>query len=97
MRTECLDHRFVHDDKPLPAGNLVSMIASSKISIFSYFFPSESQLKTQRYSRRPFGVGLLVGAVDAAGTHIYETCPSGNYYEYKVNAGVHLAILLSFS
>jgi 20S proteasome subunit alpha 6 len=24
----------------------------------------------------------LVGAVDEAGTHLYETCPSGNYYEY---------------
>merc|ERR1712004_450137 len=32
--------------------------------------------------KRPFGVGLLLGAVDQAGTHLFETCPSGNYYEY---------------
>ena len=25
---------------------------------------------------------MLVGAVDQAGTHLFETCPSGNYYEY---------------
>jgi 20S proteasome subunit alpha 6 len=31
-------------------------------------------------------VGLLVGAIDEAGTHLYETCPSGNYYEYTAMA-----------
>ena len=37
---------------------------------------------TQRYSRRPFGVGLLVAGVDSTGPHLYETCPSGNVFEY---------------
>lgn len=37
---------------------------------------------TQKYSRRPFGVGLLVAGCDSTGTHLYETCPSGNVYEY---------------
>lgn len=27
-------------------------------------------------------MGLLVGSVDEAGTHLFETCPSGNFYEY---------------
>ena len=39
-------------------------------------------MKTAHPSKRPFGVGLLVGAIDEAGTHIFETCPSGNYFEF---------------
>ncbi len=42
----------------------------------------ESQRVTQKYSRRPFGVGLLVAGCDSTGPHLYETCPSGNVYEY---------------
>ena len=39
-------------------------------------------MKTSHPSKRPYGVGLLVGSVDEAGTHLFETCPSGNFYEY---------------
>ena len=42
----------------------------------------ESQHKTQKASKRPYGVGLLVAGIDKDGPHLYETCPSGNYYEY---------------
>lgn len=28
-------------------------------------------------------VGLLVAGYDQTGPHLYNTCPSGNYYEYK--------------
>ena len=31
-------------------------------------------------------MGLLVGGLDEAGTHLYETSPCGNYYEYKAMA-----------
>lgn len=27
-------------------------------------------------------MGLLVAGVDKDGPHLFETCPSGNYYEY---------------
>lgn len=47
--------------------------------MFSY---QESQVKTQKASKRPYGVGLLVAGVDKDGPHLFETCPSGNYYEY---------------
>jgi len=43
-------------------------------------------VKTAHPSKRPFGVGLLVGAIDEAGTHLFETCPSGNYYEFYAMA-----------
>ena len=46
----------------------------------------ESQTKTQRTSKRPYGVGLLIAGVDQDGPHLFETCPSGNYYEYKVSS-----------
>jgi 20S proteasome subunit alpha 6 len=38
------------------------------------------------YVRRPYGVGLLVGAVDVTGPHLYETLPSGQFYEYSAMA-----------
>jgi 20S proteasome subunit alpha 6 len=33
-------------------------------------------------SKRPYGVGLLIAGIDEQGPHIFETCPSGNFYEY---------------
>merc|ERR1711871_1342566 len=70
MRTECLNHRFTFDT-PLPIGRLVSTVAD------------KSQINTQRSGGRPYGVGLLVAGVDATGPHLYNTCPSGNAFEYK--------------
>ena len=46
----------------------------------------ESQRVTQRYSRRPYGVGLLVIGCDSTGPHLYETQPSGNIHEYFAHA-----------
>jgi len=73
MRTECMDHRYVFDSA-LPAGRLATMVAD------------KSQVHTQRYGRRPYGVGLLIGAYDKTGPHVFETCPSGNFLEYKAIA-----------
>lgn len=46
----------------------------------------KSQAKTCHPSKRPFGVGILMAGVDETGTHLFETCPSANYYEYKAMA-----------
>lgn len=46
----------------------------------------KSQTKTCHPSKRPFGVGMLVAGVDETGTHLFETCPSANFYEYKAMA-----------
>ncbi|KAF6028254.1 PSMA1 [Bugula neritina] len=70
MRTECLNNKYGYDT-PLPINRLVSMVGS------------KSQIPTQRYGRRPFGVGLLVAGYDSAGPHIYQTCPSANYFDCK--------------
>ncbi|KAL3882257.1 hypothetical protein ACJMK2_028619 [Sinanodonta woodiana] len=73
MRSECLNSRYAYDT-PLPISRLVAAIGS------------KSQIPTQRYGRRPFGVGLLVAGVDTKGPHIYQTCPSANYYDCKAMA-----------
>jgi 20S proteasome subunit alpha 6 len=73
MRDECLNHRYIYD-APMNVGRLVTQIAD------------KSQQKTQNSSKRPYGVGLLVVGVDEKGPHLFETCPSGNFYEYHAMA-----------
>ncbi|KAI8469700.1 MAG: nucleophile aminohydrolase [Monoraphidium minutum] len=73
MRNECLNHRYVYES-PMPVGRLVRQVAD------------KHQVCTQRSWKRPYGVGLLVAGFDARGPHLYNTCPSGNYYEYKAMA-----------
>lgn len=71
MRTECLNHKFVYGSH-MNTGGLVREIAD------------RHQRCTQSYVRRPYGVGLLVAGYDKpSGAHLYRTCPSGNFYEYK--------------
>ncbi|XP_023664760.1 proteasome subunit alpha type-1 [Paramormyrops kingsleyae] len=70
MRQECLDSRFVFD-RPLPVSRLVALIGS------------KTQIPTQRYGRRPYGVGLLIAGYDDMGPHIFQTCPSANYFDCK--------------
>mmetsp|Transcript_39957 Transcript_39957/g.55543 ORF Transcript_39957/g.55543 Transcript_39957/m.55543 type:complete len:277 (+) Transcript_39957:80-910(+) len=73
MRSECINHRFVFET-PMNVGRLVCQVAD------------KSQVCTQRSWKRPYGVGMLVGGYDATGAHLYYTCPSGNYFEYKAMA-----------
>lgn len=73
MRNECLNHKYAYSSN-MPVSRLVSLIGN------------KSQIPTQRYGRRPFGVGLLVVGYDELGPHLYQTCPSANYYECKAMA-----------
>lgn len=73
MRTECLQNRYSHNSA-LPINRLVSVLGN------------KMQVCTQRYDRRPYGVGLLVAGYDEMGTHIYQTCPSANYFDCKAMA-----------
>lgn len=73
MRNEALNHKYVYGS-PISSHSLVSDLAD------------KHQRTTQTYVRRPFGVGLLVASVDKDGPHLYQTCPSGNYYEYYASA-----------
>lgn len=73
MRTECINHKYVYE-APIQVGRLITQVAD------------KSQVHTQQYGRRPYGVGLIVAGYDQTGPHLYETSPSGNFYDYKAIA-----------
>ncbi|KAF2073154.1 hypothetical protein CYY_005543 [Polysphondylium violaceum] len=70
MRNECSNYDYVYESK-IRIERLVTKVAD------------KHQLHTQGYGGRPYGVGLLVAGYDQLGAHIYQTCPSGNFYNYK--------------
>ena len=73
MREECLSHRFVYDSA-MPTERLVLDVADKHHQC------------TLTASRRPYGVGLLVAGVDRTGPHLFQTDPSGNYFEFRAMA-----------
>jgi len=70
MRTECINHQYAFD-KPMPVTRLMDHVSN------------KCQVPTQRYGRRPFGVGFLMAGYDEKGPHLYQLCPSANYYSCK--------------
>jgi 20S proteasome subunit alpha 6 len=70
MRVECLNYKFTHGT-PMITGRLVSEVAA------------KHQKRTMEYSKRPYGVGLLVAGYDGDGPHLFETDPSGIFSEYR--------------
>jgi len=75
MRNECLNHKYVYGSPITPA-------------VIMGDLADKHQRTTQTYVRRPFGVGLLVAGVDPQfqTPHLYQTCPSGNMYEFYASA-----------
>merc|ERR1739848_469328 len=73
MRTECMNNRYSHDT-PLAVSRLIGDLGN------------KMQICTQRYVKRPYGVGLLVAGYDDLGPHIFQTCPSANYYDCRAMA-----------
>jgi 20S proteasome subunit alpha 6 len=74
MRSACLNHKYVYGS-PMPPVQLMADLAD------------KHQRTTQMAVRRPFGVGLLIAAVDKnEQPHLYQTCPSGNLYEFYAAA-----------
>ncbi|XP_035909406.1 proteasome subunit alpha type-1-like [Anopheles stephensi] len=70
LRQECLNYKYSYDAY-YPVGRLISNLGN------------KMQVCTQRYDRRPYGVGLLVIGYDDQGPHIYQTCPSANFFDCK--------------
>lgn len=75
MRNECLHHKYVYGSNILP--HVLMMDVADK-----------HQRTTQISVRRPYGVGLLVASINplTKSTHLYQTCPSGNLYEFYASA-----------
>lgn len=70
MRQECLNYKFSFDST-YPVSRLISKLGN------------RMQLCTQRYDRRPYGVGLLVAGYDDQGPQIFEVVPSANFFSCK--------------
>ncbi|KAF3829965.1 hypothetical protein GH733_001390, partial [Mirounga leonina] len=51
--------------------------------VFDRPLPVSRLIPTQRYGRRPYGVGLLIAGYDDMGPHIFQTCPSANYFDCR--------------
>lgn len=73
MRTECLVSRYNHATA-LRLDTLISDLGN------------KMQACIQGYNKRPYGVGLLVAGYDDLGPHIYQVCPSANYYDCRAMA-----------
>merc|ERR1712110_787553 len=73
MRTECLTSRYYHN-------------APLRLEILMNDLGNKMQSCIQLYNRRPYGVGLIVAGFDDLGPHIYQVCPSANYYDCKAMA-----------
>ncbi|KAL2911369.1 Proteasome subunit alpha type-6 [Polyrhizophydium stewartii] len=69
MRSEAMKSRMIFG-RNLPVSRIVASIGD------------KAQINTQRYGKRPYGVGLLVIGYDETGPHLYECAPSGNYFDY---------------
>ncbi|KAJ3324645.1 Proteasome subunit alpha 1 [Boothiomyces sp. JEL0866] len=69
MRTLTMRSRMVYN-RLLPITRIVSAVGD------------KAQINTQRYGRRPYGVGLLVIGADENGPRLFECSPSGNYFDY---------------
>jgi len=70
IRTECLHSRYFNNTA-LRLGNVMADLGN------------KMQLCIQGYNKRPYGVGLLVAGFDDEGPHIYQVCPSANFYDCK--------------
>ena len=71
-RVMAQSHRITYDE-PMGVDSLTKDICDFQ------------QLHTQVAGTRPFGTALLIGGVDGK-PHLYETDPSGSYWEYKATA-----------
>ncbi|XP_017047749.1 proteasome subunit alpha type-1 [Drosophila ficusphila] len=73
IRTECMSYRHSYDSE-YPIRRLVANLGN------------KLQATTQRYDRRPYGVGMLVAGYDEQGPHIYQVMPTANVLNCKAMA-----------
>merc|ERR1712241_1102699 len=73
LSTECLTSRYYHN-------------SALRCETLMCDLGNKMQNCIQLYNRRPYGVGLIVAGCDDLGPHIYQVCPSANYYECKAMA-----------
>jgi len=70
LRTECLNYKYSYNTT-YPVLRLINNLGN------------KMQITTQRYDRRPYGVGILIAGYDGCGPHIYQVLPSANFLNCK--------------
>ncbi|XP_017954642.1 proteasome subunit alpha type-1 [Drosophila navojoa] len=70
LRSECLSYKHSYGST-YPVSRLITNLGN------------KMQTTTQRYDRRPYGVGLLLAGYDEKGPHIYKVEPSANFFNCK--------------
>jgi len=73
LRSECLNYKHSYDST-YPVSRLITNLGN------------KMQTTTQRYDRRPYGVGLLVAGYDEKGPHVYQVTPSATFFNCKANS-----------
>lgn len=73
LRNECMNERYAHE-QALPVNRLLGNLEL------------RMQLSTQRYDRRPYGVGILVAGFDKNGPHIYQVEASAMSHDCRAMA-----------
>ena len=85
LRAECTKSKFIYGSSP-SLSQLADTI-SRKLHVRIYTKQRKLYIiyqgNTQRASRRPYGVGLIMAGLDNSGTSLFHVCPSGNLYEYE--------------
>ena len=79
-RVEAQNHKFNYAE-PLPV-NLITQA----ISDIAMNFGEGYEGSKRKPMARPFGVALLIAGVDQNGPQLYQTDPSGTYFEWKARA-----------
>jgi len=72
-RIKAQEHKIIYDS-PIDVITIVKDIADLK------------QMCTQSGGLRPFGVSLLIAGADEEGVKLFETDPTGIYFQYKATA-----------
>ncbi|KAJ2463131.1 Proteasome subunit alpha type-4, partial [Coemansia sp. RSA 2322] len=73
-RLECQNHRLTIEDPPT-------------VEFITHFIASTQQRYTQSGGRRPFGISTLIVGFDPDNTpKLFQTDPSGIYYQWKANS-----------
>eukprot|EP00659_Diplonema_papillatum_P013484 gene13484-20776_t len=69
LRTECMNHRYVFE----------TMVSTARVV---EDLADKHQFNTMIPGRRPYGVGCLIAGHDETGARLFQSCPSGNFYDY---------------
>ena len=79
-RVEAQNHSFNYDEP------LKTELITQAVSDIAMNFGEGYEGSKRKPMARPFGVALLIAGVDSTGPKLYQTDPSGTYFEWQARA-----------